>query len=267
LPSQEVERISLPAPSSSGVAFALPISDGRTVVHTVVLGRNQLMMKSRGSELTPFLSTAEESNGPVALVGSDLAFIAGSGSARSIALASVADGRIIKRIISIGSDAVPSLAGSTDGKQLYFARAGGIWSMEISGGEPRRLSDGDAVAVDPSDASIVILLNSAGGVRLERIRRSGKAEKIPLSESVHLVAELAPNAIDRRGRIAVRHVVPDSWFWRAAILDPSTGTVEALAGGREADMIRPGWDADGRLVTSAYFVRSDIWRFSPHPSN
>ena len=28
-------------------------------------------------------------------------------------------------------------------------------------------------------------------------------------------------------------------------------------------MSRPGWDGEGRLVTPAIFLRSNIWRFSP----
>ena len=61
----------------------------------------------------------------------------------------------------------------------------------------------------------------------------------------------------------MRLVVPDSWYWGAGVLDPKTGSVDPLAGGDQADMTGPGWDSEGRLVTAAYFFRSNIWRFTP----
>src|SRR5262249_52803000 len=75
---------------------------------------------------------------------------------------------------------------------------------------------------------------------------------------------LAPGAIGLDGRIAVQVSPLDSWFWPAAILDPRTGEME-LAPTVEADMFSPGWGSEGRLVTSALFFRSSLWRF--HPDN
>ncbi|HXJ55866.1 MAG TPA: hypothetical protein VNU68_04300 [Verrucomicrobiae bacterium] len=51
-----------------------------------------------------------------------------------------------------------------------------------------------------------------------------------------------------------------AWFWPAAIIDPRTGEME-LAAQIEADMVTPGWDDEGRLITSALFVCSSLWRF------
>jgi hypothetical protein len=73
---------------------------------------------------------------------------------------------------------------------------------------------------------------------------------------------IAFNAVHPDGRIAVRVAPLDSWFWTAAILDPRTGEMEP-AFDLEADTEAPGWDDEGRLVTSALFFRSSLWRFRP----
>ena len=83
----------------------------------------------------------------------------------------------------------------------------------IDGGEPRKLRPGDSVAVDPSNGSVVILMNEAEGVRLERLISTGESSHIPIAKDTLLFGELAGNAIDQRGRIAVRVVVPHSWYW------------------------------------------------------
>jgi hypothetical protein len=121
--------------------------------------------------------------------------------------------------------------------------------------------------VDPSNGSIVILMNQADGVRLRRLARTGEQTDIPLPGDTRLFGELAGHAIDQRGRIAVRLVVPHSWYWGAAVFDPKSGKIEPVSGYEQTDMSRPGWDTEGRLVTPAHFIRSDIWRFSPQPSN
>lgn len=61
---------------------------------------------------------------------------------------------------------------------------------------------------------------------------------------------------------AVRVSPLESWFWSAAILDGRSGAMEP-AFGLEADMEAPGWDDQGRLVTSGLFFRSSLWRFRP----
>ena len=254
----------MPSTFLSSAPHVLPLPDGRFVISAVALGRNQLMVKSAGGELTPFIPTDEETSGPMALVGRSLAvFVVGSGTTRSIALASLTDGRIIRRITLLASDTVASLSGSIDGQHVYFVRSGEVWTAPIDGGEPRKLGPGDAVAVDPRDGSMVVMMNEAGGVRLERLASTGERSDIPLPKDVHLFGELAGNAVDRLGRIAVRLVVPDSWFWGAGVLDPKTGKIEPVTGGDQTDMSRPGWDSEGLLVTPAHFIRSNIWRFSP----
>ena len=218
LPSQDVERIAMPPTFvTAAAAQALPLPDARLVIHTAVLGRSQLMVKAAEGELTPFVPTEEETSGPMSLVGRSLAaFVVGSGSARSIALASLIDGRILRRIVPVGSDTIASLSGSTDGQHLYFVRAGEVWVVSINGGEPRKLRPGDSAAVDPSNGSIVILMNDKDGVRLERLTLTGEKSDIPLAKGTLLFGQLAGNAIDQRGRIAVRVVVPHSWLWVGA---------------------------------------------------
>src|SRR5207253_5631861 len=120
------------------------------------------------------------------------------------------------------------------------------------------------VAVEPDGQHLVILLKESTGIRLIRVRvTGGQEEEIKLPQNLRLALDLAPNAVAKDGRIALRLVLPDSWFWGAAIFDPRTGRVEKVPGGDQADMLSPGWDSEGRLVTAALLMRSSLWRFSP----
>jgi hypothetical protein len=181
LPTRDPERIEMPAQFRASAGHVLPLQDGRFVIHAIARGRNQLMVKSGGAELTAFVQTDEETSGPLALVGRSLAaFVLGSGSICHIALASLSDGRIVRRIVSVGSDTVAALSASPDGQRVYFVRSGQVWTTTIDGAEPRKLHPGDAVSVDPSDGSIVILINQADGVRLQRLSSTGEESDIPL---------------------------------------------------------------------------------------
>jgi hypothetical protein len=91
-----------------------------------------------------------------------------------------------------------------------------------------------------------------------------REEDVPLPSDLRLSPlPIAPNAIGPDGRIAVRVTLENSWFWPAAILDPRRGTVDLLPEALTTDMLAPGWDHEGRIVTIATFTRSALWRFRP----
>jgi hypothetical protein len=91
----------------------------------------------------------------------------------------------------------------------------------------------------------------------------GAEEAIPRSGNYRLIASLSPSAVAPDGRIAVRVVSGDNWFWPAAILDPRTGVLTPLPSVQDLDMPRPAWGADGRLVSLALPWKSALWRFRP----
>ena len=120
------------------------------------------------------------------------------------------------------------------------------------------------VQPDPTGQSLIIELTTRDAVRLVRVPVGGGEEQaIPTPSGVRLFTELSPSAVAPDGRIAVRIVAADSWFWPAAILDPRTGGLTQLPGVRDLDMVKAAWGADGRLVSVVLPVRSSLWRFRP----
>jgi hypothetical protein len=85
---------------------------------------------------------------------------------------------------------------------------------------------------------------------------------IQLADS-RITGDLYPNASGPDGRIIVRTVPRDSWFWPAAFLDPRTGQLEPVWLGIDPDMYG-GWTPEGRVVAGALFTYSSLWRFTPN---
>jgi sugar lactone lactonase YvrE len=265
--SRVMERMPAPARTDVGGAQAsLPLPDGRVLVTKRILGREQLMVVAPGKDALPFLATEEDNTGPLAMIGATgVGFIVGTGSARRIAIASVTDGRIVRRLTRVDGGAVQGLAGSADGQTIFYAASGAVWSVAVDDGTPHRIRAGDAVAIDATRNELVVQLNETNGVRLVRVSTSGNEERsVPLPKNVRLpVTPLSGNAVRPDGLLAIRLVPNDSWFWPAAILDLATGHLEEIRGPEPADMLSPGWDNNGRLVTLAMVMRAGLWRFSP----
>ena len=120
------------------------------------------------------------------------------------------------------------------------------------------------MAVDPAGRHLIIEVTGRDAVRLVRVPIAGGAdEEIAVSRDRRLIADLSPSAVGPDGRIVVRVVAADSWFWPAAILDPRSGALTEIPGARDRDMDRPAWSPDGRLVSLALPMRSSLWRFRP----
>ena len=263
-PTGKVERRTLPDAAAQS-DMLLPLPDGRVLFRSTSAGRDQLAVLAPGKDAVPFLETEEPTTSPMSLVGKDrVAFLIGNESSRKIAIASLVDGRILRRLARPDAANVSALAGSPDGKTLYYVESGIVWAMPSEGGEPKKVHEGDQVAVDPTDQSLVIEVTTRDAVRLVRVPAGGGAEQaIPMPSGVRLFTDLSPSAVALDGRIAVRIVPKDSWFWPAAVLDPRSGGLTQLPGVRDLDMPKPAWGADGRLVSLAQPERSSLWRFRP----
>jgi hypothetical protein len=162
-----------------------------------------------------------------------------------------------------GNQLIGGLAGTPDGATIYFTAGGMLWSVPASDGEPRPLRGADSVAVSPDGRELIVLLNEATGIRLvRRALPSGEEREVPIRDDVRLTPwPIAPNAVARDGRIAIRVTTRNTWFWPAAILDPETGKVEFLPNATITDMLTPGWDAQDRVVTVSLETRGTLWRF------
>lgn len=71
--------------------------DGRVLFTATVNGRRRLLGARPRANPQPFVQTTEETSGPVVMVGSsEVAFLLGAGPAAQLAIASAADGRIVR---------------------------------------------------------------------------------------------------------------------------------------------------------------------------
>ena len=65
----------------------------------------------------------------------------------SLVAADIATGSVTARLRGFDYS---SFAGSPDGKTVFFADSGAIWSTPIAGGERRRIGEGITLAIDPA---------------------------------------------------------------------------------------------------------------------
>jgi len=78
-----------------------------------------------------------------------VAFLAGAAGRRQVVVASISDGLLVRRLMRVNGNNVTAMAGSPDGKVLFYVEFGVVWSVPTSDGEPKQIRRGDGVAVDP----------------------------------------------------------------------------------------------------------------------
>jgi eukaryotic-like serine/threonine-protein kinase len=247
-------------------AVPVELSDGRLLLPSIVSGRRRLLLGKPGGSFVRLIETTEETAPPMAHVGNnEVAFIVGSPPAQMLALASVKEGRILRRFKSTEGKDVGAVAASPDGKALYYASSGKIWSVPSQGGNPHEICAGDGVAADTNGRDLIVNLIERERVRLERVPLSGSPlQEIQLGDDLPLIPNaLCPNAINKRGKLLVGVVPRDSWFNRLAILDLSTSKITQVPLNYAGDVVMPGWGNDGGILLTAFPMRAHIWRFRP----
>ena len=255
-----LERTPVPASFRYG---AFPLPDGRVLGIQRSGGRSRVVAYTPDGDPTDFLDTRGSSAFPVARLGPDRILLRVRDSAgSSLVAADIATGSVTARLR--GFD-YPSFAGSPDGRTVYFADSGAIWSMPIAGGERRRIGEGTTLAADPAGRYLVTQVIGTDGVHLMHVPLDGRAPRpIPVRSGLSLAAVgLAPNGVAPDGRILVEVVSRASWFWPAAVLDPKTGVLAVVPPGLGYDMTLAGWDDQSRVVTGARALESSLWRFRP----
>ena len=160
--------------------------------------------------------------------------------------------------------AVQALAGSPDGKTVYYATADVIWAADAAGGTPKKFHAGNGVAIDPGSRYAVVSISDQAGVHLVRVPLNGEAEQeIPVRSDRFRISPshtLMSNAVDASGRMIVG-IAPVSWFYPVGILDPRTGELAKVWSDIEGDMWG-GWTDDGRVLAGSRESRSVLWRFT-----
>jgi hypothetical protein len=210
------------------------------------------------------VNTSEETTAPVTSAGpNQVAFLIGAEPRRTIALASVANGRITRRI-PFDRGVISSLASSPDGKTIYCAAGGAVWSIP-PGGEPRKICAGESVAADPGGQSLIVKVIEAPQTRLLRVPLDGSPPReIPLTGPFHLTFDaLASAAVGRDGRMVAPLASLDSWFFVPGIVDLKTGAMTRISVDHLGDYHSAVWTSDGQIVAAANELRSSIWRFRP----
>jgi len=250
--------------ASSGSSISggsiLPLPDGRVLQPVSSTGGHRVVVSTPGGESQPFMAVEQQNSGPMAVLGKDrVALMLGGDTSAVVALVSIATGQLDKEIRGIRPTA---MAGSLDGKTLYYVQSKVVWAIPADGGTARKIREGDAVAVDPDGRHLVVELIDKAAVRLFRVALDGGPEtEIAIQGDLRLAPGfMAPNAIGPDGRIALTVISPASWYWPMAILDPRTGKLEILPPGLAYDMYG-GWDSQGRIVYYAQGQESSLWRF------
>ena len=258
----------LAATSGNLITSPVQLPDGSVVLPTQVLGRRRLLVAAHGLEPRLFLDAAEQAMPPVAVVGDKLlAFFSGNvGKPPLITLASLADGRIVRRLEASSGVAPQSLAASPDGRLLYYVEAGTLFAIGADGNSPvRKLRAATGVAVDLHTAppSLVLQVAERDGLRLVRTDLNGAGEiPLPFQSQAKLAnLPLAPSAVGPDGRVAVTVTSSDSWFRSPAVVDPVTGAVEKVPVAFDGDIFYPAWVRDGSLMGVGVSLRSSLWRF------
>ena len=260
----DAEAYPYPAWAASPVEFP----DGRFLLPTLISGRPRLLLGVPGGNFSPLLETREETGAPTTRVGSgEVALMVGSPPARALVIASVKEGRIIRRFEATEGKDIAALAASPDGESLYYVSSGTVWSIPSKGGTPRKICAGDGMAVDPNGRDLIVNLNEQEHVRLLRVSLSGgPQQEIPVRSDVPLGPyPVGPSAVNTDGKAVVETAPLDSWFFRLAVLDLATGELRRIPFNYSGDIELTGWASDGRILATAIPMRAHIWRFRPAP--
>lgn len=261
------ERVAVVPSAIVGEAFPLSLPDGRVLLSSRLSGRMRIMVGGGGHDPTPLLETQAESRTPAAVVNDDeIAFVIDTPPNQTIAIASLTTGRVLRRLEATRGASVASLAVARDRQTIFYASRGTVWAVPATDGPPRKVHQGDAVAVDPRTGELIIQLFDASGARLVRVDPAGSSERpIPFTSDVFLaLLPMSGSAVDQQGRILVQVTGRDFWFWQPGVVDPATGRLDRIPLNYDGDVLSPGWSRDGTVVSAGFSLASSIWRFRQH---
>ena len=250
------------SPTLDDESFAV-LADGRAVVTQGTGGRLQLMLLEAGKDPVPFINTAEATSAPVTAAGpNQIAFLIGPAPQRTIALAATSNGRIARRI-PFDKGAITSLASSPDGRTLYCAAGGNIWSISVESAESKKLRSGDHVAVAPSGQYLLVEVTENPIIRLIQVPLDGSQEReIPRAGALRPANIIGPNAIAKDGRILMP-LGTSTWYWPPGLLDPSSGEFTRIPADYSVDYHVLNWTPGGEVMAVGLGMKAKMWKFQP----
>jgi hypothetical protein len=206
------------------------------------------------------VETTEDTALPATIFGGNAAFVIGSGDQRRIAIASLRDGRVLRRF---STRSEMGMAASPDDSTLYYSFGGDIWGQPSAGGEPKRITEGIDVTLDPKGEYLYVKRASNGVMRIVRVPvAGGPEEELPVPAQYHVAYPgLSPAAVDTRGRILVPVASNHAFYYQTAILDPATKSFTLVPIGIDGDAAPAGWTSDGRILARGKRYLSSLWRY------
>jgi serine/threonine protein kinase len=249
-----------------GAQSTFQIADGRVLLDSIMAGRSRLLLAKPGGDAVPFIATKEETSGPECPVGDgEVAFLLGPRGNAVVAVASISDGRIVRRLQGIQGSGISNLVASRDGKTLYYVSSRTVWAIPATDGQPRRIGPGDAVTPDPNGKDLIVQLREKEGVRLVRVPVSGGAEEPIIVQSALRLApvDMGSNTIGKDGRAVVSIATPENWFYAPGILDLRSGKLNKITVNFTGDTLGLGWQDDGRILCTGWPIKGRLWRFRP----
>ncbi len=241
-------------------SFAV-LPDGRAVIPQGAGGGLRLTAVEAGKPPVALVATAEETSAPVTAAGSgEIAFLIGKEPRRTIATASVSNGRITKRI-PFDRGPITALTASPDGKTLYCAAGGMVWAIAVAGGEARKLRPGDYLAMDPAGKYLLVQVSENPIIRLIQVPLDGGAEReVPHTAMLRPAFMITPNAISQDGRVLIP-MGASTWNWPAGIMDLRTGEVTQIPVDYKTEFHALSWTPDGKVIAMGLDLRAKLWKF------
>ena len=198
-----------------------------------------------------------------------MAFILGSEDAPHIAIATLREGRIVKRF-SFDASSVQSIAATPDGDKLYYCAHGQVWwiNTKDENAKPSPVTEGDSIAIDYVGKYLYVKRMQKGQRELVRMPLAGGQPEPLTIPSEYTISDdqLSPAAADAAGRILFEVDSADSWYERVAVIDTSRKTFTVISTGFSGDVWMPGWQSDGRIAAVGARLDSSMWRYKPSPS-
>ena len=227
------------------------------------------MVVEEGKEPVPLVNTSDQTLTPAAALGlSEVAFIIDSSSPRphrEVGIAEVSTGTILRRI-AFDHGVITSLAATPDGKTVFLASGGSIWSVPSAGGAPKKIRSGDSMGVDPTGKYLLVQVVENPAPRLVRVPLDGGAEQeIPLTGPYHLTFQpIHSEMIGKDGRLVAPLTSPDSWFFSPGVVDLATGRMTRIPVENYFDYLFLAWGRDGQIIGTAKGLKSTLWKFEPN---
>jgi hypothetical protein len=245
----------------------LPLDAGSFLFDRFEDGKRRLKVFRADVGSRNLLESSEESSFPAARVSAgSVAFTLGRQDAAHIAIATLREGRIVKRF-SFDASSVESIAATPDGDRLYYCDHGQVWwiATKDENAKPAPVTEGDSIAIDTAGRYLYIKRMQKGQRELVRMPLAGGQPETLTIPPQYTISddELSPAAADASGRILFEVDSADSWYERVAVIDTSRKTFAVVPTGFSGDVWMPGWESDGRIAAVGARLDSTLWRYKP----